>query len=321
MTRKGEKRIGQLAMMIILWAGLLFTQVCVAGEIDLPEGGTLQAQDTILLKDFTAVYYIKCDSEGHRWSIGNVLIIYKNNQEVMTIDEGGASIANICELLTPASAGYVEVPEYDEDGALTSYTYVKKSDTCYYRDINNDSIDEIIIDIFTGGANCCFTTRVYALKDSLEELLNFDAIAHGSSLVDIENDSIPEFITWDNEWTGWRSDYTSWKAYLPQIIWRWNGYKYRVANFRFADYLIKLLDLDSYKIPSNDSTRKPEDFYEENLWGFMINNYYAGRADLADSIFNACWPAQDTMKLKLYEQFQQRLRWSEYWPQVLESKW
>jgi hypothetical protein len=283
---------------------VLFTNISIAGEIDLPEGGTLQAQDTIPLKDFTAVYYIKCDSDGHRWGLGNVIIIYKNKQEVLTIDEGGAGISNICAIMTPESAGYV-----------------KKSDTCYFGDINGDKIDEIVIESYSGGAHCCFNTWIFAIKDSLEPLLKIDMCEFGDRIVDLNNDSIPEILTWDNAWASWRTANTQYTAYIPLVIWSWDKDRYRVANIKFADYLISSNNLDSYKTSSQGSSKQQEDFYEESLWGPLINNYYAGRADLADSLFNACWPAQDTMKLKIYQQFQQRLRWSKYWPQVLESKW
>lgn len=316
-----HKKYKLVAKLILIIATIMMaTTACFAGKIYIPEGWKLLAQDTIPLKDFTAVYYI-IDSAGYRWNPGNVLIIYKNNQEVMAIDEGWAGLKNICTILGPKSTERARINDYDDDGGITTAHYAINTNMCYIGDINGDSIDEIIIDIFTGGANCCFTTRVYAVKDSLEELLNFDMIAQDCGFIDIDNDSIPEVFTWDNNWTGWRSDYTSWKAYLPQIIWRWDGHKYRVANFKFADYLIKQNNLDSYKISTKDSLQKSQEFYGEGIWGPMINNYYAGRADLADSMFNAGWPDQDTMKLKIYEQFQQQLRWSEYWPQVLESKW
>jgi hypothetical protein len=286
-----------LRILIAVWIGVIAFDDCFAGKIYLREDEKLVAQDTIPLGKYTAVEYFKCNREGNNTSIGNVMIIYKGEREVLSIDEGGTGLVNIC--------GF----------------YTAEKDTCYFGDINDDSIDEIIIDIFTGGANCCFTTRVYALKDSLEEILNFDAVAHGSSLVDIENDSIPEFITWDNRWAGWQSDNASWKAYLPRIVWRWDGHKYRVANYKFSEYLIKLLNSDASILFPKVPFVVPEDCDKYNIWDIMINNYYAGRADLADSMFNACWPAQDTMKLKIYEQFQHRLRVSNYWPQVLESKW
>jgi hypothetical protein len=310
-----------LRILIVIGIGVMAFGKCLASEIDLPDGGTLQAQDTIPLKEFKAIAYIICDSEGNRWGIENVLIIYKDDKDVITIDEGYASISNICALMTPEYAGYAEVPKYRPNGARKPYSYEKKSDTCYIGDINGDSIDEIIINIFTGGANCCFTTRVYAVKDSLEELLNFNMIAQACDFIDIDSDSILEVLTWDNSWTGWRSDYTSWKAYIPPLILRWDKRRYRVANLKFADYLVKLNKLDSYVIPPKDSSGFEQECSEYALWSFIINNYYAGRADLADSLFNACWRAQDTMKLKIYQEFQQRLRQSEYWPQVLESKW
>jgi hypothetical protein len=291
------QRTGLHWLYVLTGLFAIASNTSMAGKINLGEDEKLVAQDTFPLGEYRAVEYFKCNNEGYNTSMGNVMIIYKGDKEVLSIDEGGTGFVNICG------------------------QYTAEKDTCYFSDINRDSVDETIVDIFTGGANCCFTMRVYALKDSLEELLNLDAVVHGSDLVDIDNDSIPEFVTWDNRWAFWQSENTSWKAYLPRIVWRWDGHKYKIANFRFSDYLIKLFNLDSYKTPSKDSSRIMDICGEIDMWDFMINNYYAGRADLADSIFNACWPSQDTMKLKIFEEFQHRLRSSEYWPQVLESKW
>ena len=123
-------------------------------------------------------------------------------------------------------------------------------------------------------------------------------------LADLDNDSIPEFMYYDNIFAHWKDCY---KCYLPPLIWRWDGEKYRLANYHYSDYILR--DYDLSNLPCDQS------------WETLIMLYYAGKDEIADSLFEVCWPLKSSEKEAEYKAFKRQLGYGQFWTQLQESDW
>ena len=65
-------------------------------------------------------------------------------------------------------------------------------------DINGDGTPEVIIEIYTGGAHCCFGTQVYSLGETPELILDKPKSNAGGQFQDLDGDKIYEFVTYDD---------------------------------------------------------------------------------------------------------------------------
>ncbi len=238
------------------------------------------SEDTVFLGDYIAVRYNYVDSLGRRTSITNELVFYKGSKEVLAITEGASSIDNLCS--------------YDP----------QSSESCFLRDINADGFDEVLVAYFTGGANCCFGANLYSIDGSLKLIFRIEPNLREFELIDLENDQIPEFIFVDETFAHWKDTY---KVYLPRLIWRWDGEKYRLANFKFSDHILQDFDLTNLK--------------SEYFWSKIITLYYAGKFELADSLFNAWGSPIFSDKGTEYKLFKEQFEYGEYWQELLESDW
>ena len=65
-------------------------------------------------------------------------------------------------------------------------------------DINKDGIPDIIVETYSGGAHCCFTTQVYSLGEEPILILKTPESNVIGEFEDIDDDGIYEFITADD---------------------------------------------------------------------------------------------------------------------------
>ena len=65
-------------------------------------------------------------------------------------------------------------------------------------DINGDGFPEAVIETFSGGAHCCFSTQVYRLGAQPKLLLKKPESNAGGQFKDLDADGIQEFITYDD---------------------------------------------------------------------------------------------------------------------------
>jgi len=236
-------------------------------------------RDTVFLGDYTAVLFDYVDSAGHVTSVTNELAIYKNGVEKVVLREGGHSIENLCAF----------------DSAIL--------DNCKIRDINGDGIKEIMVAFFTGGANCCFGANLYTAGDSFRLVFRIEPNLRPFDLVDLEKDGVPEIAFRDETFAHWKDTY---RVYLPLLIWKWDGEKYRLANFRFSDHVLQ--DYQKHD-PCGD------------LWNTTIYLSYAGRLNEADSLFMHCWSDTSSDRDAEFKAFKKQLEDGPFWQQLLQSDW
>ncbi len=65
-------------------------------------------------------------------------------------------------------------------------------------DITGEGNPDVVIETFTGGAHCCFSTIVYDLGPTLTQVLKTRESNCGGRFEDLDGDAIPEFVTCDD---------------------------------------------------------------------------------------------------------------------------
>jgi hypothetical protein len=224
------------------------------------------------------------------------------------------------------------------DAEIYNYCYDRQdtSKHCFLLDINKDGKKEIMIDEFTGGAHCCHIIAIYGLDSAATKIFDYDGEHSHLYVSDIDNDSLYELVSTDCSFAYWQTCYA--ESPRPGLIWRWDNGKYRLANYYYSDYLLKehkgengIRELAYLQGTINTAKNNIKEYkYNWNytefppaaLWGVMLDYIYAGKSDVADSIFNALWPIEISGKEKFYRDFRGVLEHGPYWKVLQESgKW
>lgn len=106
-------------------------------------------------------------------------------------------------------------------------------------DITADGQPELIVNEYSGGAHCCFTTRVFQFQPALTRLLESIPSNCPGQFEDIRADGVPEFLTCDDRWA------------------------YRYCAFAMSPLPLVVLEYREGQGYVNASARYPEKFTEE----------------------------------------------------------
>jgi hypothetical protein len=259
--------------------------------------------DSVVFDDYKAISYGYQDSAGHQMSMRVVLRIFKNQKEWMIFkDDCINAITSFCSYLS----------------------YLKNN--CYLSDINKDGHREFLITHATCGASDGqMGGYLYSVNDSANLVLNIPPSIADFKIEDLEHDSIPEIIAHDDLFTFFM-DYP-YRKFSQPLIWKWDGEKYRIANGRYADYILDPLGpnqlppksdwFKSYPFPvtARSSIKVPYD----SFWDMVFSYYMVGRSTEADSLFNTLWPPEVPDKEKYQREIKKRIEQDPYWPQILQS--
>jgi hypothetical protein len=210
---------------------------------------------------------------------------------------------------------------------LHNYCYSpnKENVPCFLKDINADGKPELMFSYASGGTDGATDLDIYTIDSSATLIGRFGGLNKtGGWLRDIENDSILEVIFYDNLFLCWHSGCAG--SPRPPLIWRWNGREYRLANFRFKDYILGDYHFNSTELKNDISSyvetfsfKKGYDPYPIFLWEAMLQQIYAGNFEVADSIFQNFWPVQISGKDDFYLEFIARLHDGPFWENLLKS--
>ena len=260
--------------------------------------------DSLFFDGYKAVTYNYEDSSGHITSILNVLRIFRGRKEMIAVYDECSGMYNFCESL----------PIF--------------KDNCYLQDINKDGLGELIIAYGTGGANCCEGGYLYSMADSAILLLQMKPALLSFELTDIDNDSIPEILTCADIFASFME--YPYRSFMQWLIWKWDGKSYRLANGRFADYILD--QLGPNQIPPLDvlnghtklwvTASKLIDAPSNAFWEMVFSYYFAGKPLQADSLFNTYWPPNVPGKDEYYKELKRRTSsLNPLWQNIKESNW
>lgn len=202
------------------------------------------------------------------------------------------------------------------------------SEDIYAKDINNDGYNEIVTAGFTGKGNCCTHLTVHSLRSKIAEIGRFKlGKVRDFYLEDIDKDSLLEIISWDANFIEWNTSFDN--SPKPLLIWKWHNNGYRLANFKFSDYILDKTDKNETKELKSLIKKRVNEEYDPNhkylkyppskLWGIMLDYIYAGKPEKAESIFNKYWPEKIPGKEDFYKKFQEHLKESNYWSALKRS--
>jgi hypothetical protein len=288
----------KFTVLILIWQNIVFSQEVFNSEyLQIPS-------DSIVMDRYKEVTYFYADSSGNNVDRYNMIRIFKDDTEIISFGEGISELLDFCQVLS----------------------YIKND--CYLQDINKDGYKELIIVYSTGGGSCCEGAGfLYSVRDNATLLLSMEPTVVGFQITDIENDSIPEIISHDGVFNFF--SYYNYREFSQPLIWRWDGNKYRIANARFAKYILNQLgpnqlppesdwyQLSDLQVTAHSSIAMPS----ESFWDMVFSYYMAGRPKEADSLFSAFWPPAVPDRDKYLQDIKSRINSDPYWPQILDSNW
>jgi len=255
--------------------------------------------DSIKLDGYRAVRQELRKKDGEKAT--EELAIYKGNKKVMS------SLGRHIELFNFGSTGP------DSTGEL------------YARDINGDGFAEAIITTFTESDFCCNYITIISLGENINEIGSFELKEIDIFyLEDIDGDSIPELFFRDPGFIGWR--YSFQDSPRPLLIWKWHEGNYYLANHDYSEYLSAKIGADDFR-ELDSQIRKWQDRAEKSpsqdttgllippvkLIEVMLDYYYSGKTQTADSLLDADWPAEIPGKDAFRSELAQRLNECPYW--------
>jgi len=201
---------------------------------------------------------------------------------------------------------------------------------CYLRDINNDQIPEVIINVVSGGNNGCESNYIYTIDTIATLIGNFNGVEtklNALRLQDIDGDNIPELLFNDMNFTCWPEGCAG--APAPLLIWKWTGQEYKLANFKFRNFLT---DVRSWK--DEEDLRKSINswikvFYNKPGYSafppfiadVMLDYIYMGEYQKADNVFYDLWPKMVDGETQAYNDIWNHAKNSHFWQELQESNW
>jgi hypothetical protein len=141
------------------------------------------------------------------------------------------SPAGMCECLTVVYLGERKVLTLGEPNLLSAMTVEAASGT----DITGDSLPEIVVSTWSGGAHCCYSTSIYSVGSEVRPVLTIETGNCGpGELQDLDNDRRMELVTCDDRWGYTYCSFA--ESPFPRVVLTYNASRneYEVATPRYA---------------------------------------------------------------------------------------
>lgn len=254
--------------------------------------------------------------------IGDYTVYFYHGNCNLTPGYSGIEILRDGEVLVSEGECRTNIYNFCEDS--TDY-----SPECVFRDINGDSSPEAIITKYWGGQHCCVELFVFSLRAPHDTLDGLMADLAWADIKDLDGDSIPEFGYIDRCWMGWKGDRWNWLS--PFLVWKWDGVRFRVANYQFPEYVIgQGIYREEWKVlekmaGTTGVTYDPEAQFPEfppmDFGEILVSHIYAGLQDSARVILDKYWPEDIPGKEQYYESIWEYMRNNQDWDEISNSRW
>jgi hypothetical protein len=101
------------------------------------------------------------------------------------------------------------------------------------RDLDGGGEPEVVLDLYSGGAHCCWYTQVYRYAPSTDAYLmaTRDWGNAGYRFVDVDHDGLPEFVSGDDRFAYIFTDFAS--SSFPPRIWNYRDGLFNDVTRRF----------------------------------------------------------------------------------------
>ena len=200
-------------------------------------------------------------------------------------------------------------------------------DGSFLFDINKDGLYEMLLWLESNGSAGQVDGYLYSVDSSVVLINAFDKEYKSLPyFTDLDKDGIPELTFLDRSFSGFHVMYS--EAPYPKLIWKWYKTNYRLANYKFSDYILKDIDSTNLAFYINgirdwlrNGGPSKSDEYPPELWRIMLDYTYAGHIDMADNFFNLCWPDDVPGKQEMLEQFHFYYEKLPLYEQLINSNW
>jgi hypothetical protein len=112
---------------------------------------------------------------------------------------------------------------------------IRPRSALHVRDVDSDGYPEVIVDLFSGGAHCCWSTVVFVPKDGTYKARLAEWGNAGYRLDDLDGNGAPEFVTTDDRFSGTFTAYAG--SYRPPMIFSLVGQKLLDVTRNFASLI------------------------------------------------------------------------------------
>jgi hypothetical protein len=112
---------------------------------------------------------------------------------------------------------------------------IRPRSALHVRDLDSDGAREVIADMFSGGAHCCWSTVVFVPKDGTYKARLAEWGNAGYKLEDLDGNGAPDFVTTDDAFSEAFTAYAA--AYRPPLFFSLVGQKFLDVTRNFPDLI------------------------------------------------------------------------------------
>lgn len=177
--------------------------------------------------------------------------------------------------------------------------------------LNADEEPEVILDLYSGGAHCCFYSKIYqydAASSQYEETEHFWGNV-GYQLQDLDQDGIPEFKSADDRFAYQFSAYAA--SRFPLQIWQFQSGAMQNVTREFP----QLVYSDAYQLWVDFARNRNEEYdgvLRSTLAAYLADKYLLGQE--ADGWQRVQQAYQRSDRLEFFADLRQFLRETGYMP-------
>jgi hypothetical protein len=179
-------------------------------------------------------------------------------------------------------------------------------------DINGDSIPEVVVQEYTGGAHCCTSWRIFRAGRDVQPIYAFD---NGHTdffpLVDVNSDGICELQIFDWTFAYWKTGFSSSPA--MRLIYSWQN-----GTYAFSPDLTRQPPLSEGALRKKAAAldwaqSEPEAGTPPQFWTDMLELIATGNAKQLVLYVALAWPDGRSGRSAFLGAFGQQLRLSAHW--------
>ncbi|MDD4976400.1 MAG: hypothetical protein PHY93_18725 [Bacteriovorax sp.] len=197
------------------------------------------------------------------------------------------------------------------DGSL------KAKDPYSGKDLNGNSIPDLIITQWTGGAHCCHYLTVFELGHKFRKLITVSGGSSGFGISDLDGDKIPEIEFWD-----WPIDYafTSYaESAQGKTILKFEKNNYRVSQKLMTTSVPTAKKINTFQSEIKNAFKKEKSNFPYTFLSAMMDLSYSGHLDLAFKIADKTWPVERPGLSEFKLEFKNLLNNSPYWKEFTSN--
>lgn len=250
-----------------------------------------------------------------------VLASAGTEESIVTVEKAGR-----LKRVMKAFGGYADFAGFSfADPKLASTPSLRRSASLIRStlDKTGDGIPDVMLDYFSGGAHCCFSTYFLNLGDTVD-LVEIIHTEHTRLLALEKNPKGGlRFETFDSAFAYWNISFAG--SPLPRVVLEFENGVLR-PNFEvMKEPAPSLASLRSKaraarsKIDLEPYTEAPTAGFEEAFWSEMLDLIYSGNEPLAWQYFDSVWPAQKPGKERFLADFKEQLTFTYYGSKTINA--